>query len=37
MLGITAIAYVALAAYVAVLVCGRVRTSVLAVGGAERR
>jgi Family of unknown function (DUF5941) len=37
MLGITAIAYVALAAYVGVLVCGRVRTSVLAVGGAERR
>jgi hypothetical protein len=37
MLGITAIAYVALAAYVAVLVCARVRTSVLAVGGAERR
>ena len=37
MLGITAIAYVALAAYVAVLVFGRVRTSVLAVGGAERR
>jgi hypothetical protein len=37
MLGITAIAYVVLAAYVAVLVCGRVRTSVLAARGAERR
>jgi hypothetical protein len=32
MLGITAVAYVALAAYVGALVCGRVRTSVLADG-----
>lgn len=37
MLGIAAVAYVLLSAYVAVLVCGRVRTSVLAVRAAERR
>jgi hypothetical protein len=37
MLGVPVVAYVALSAYVAVLVCGRVRTSVLAVRAAERR
>jgi hypothetical protein len=37
MLGVPVVAYVALSAYVAVLVLGRVRTSVLAVRAAERR
>jgi hypothetical protein len=37
MLGVPVVAYVALSAYVAVLVIGRVRTSVLAVRTAERR
>lgn len=36
-LGVPVVAYVALSAYVAVLVLGRVRTSVLAVRAAERR
>jgi Family of unknown function (DUF5941) len=37
MLGVPIVAYVALSAYVAALVCGRVSTSVLAVRAAERR
>jgi hypothetical protein len=37
MLGVPVVAYAALSAYVAVLVLGRVRTSVLAVRAAERR
>jgi hypothetical protein len=37
MVGVPVVAYVALSAYVAVLVCGRVRTSVPAVRAAEQR
>ncbi len=37
MLGITTVAYVALAAYVAMLVCGRLKTSLLAVDGGRPR
>jgi hypothetical protein len=36
MLGITAVAFVALSVYVAALVCGRVRTSILALEAADR-
>jgi hypothetical protein len=36
MLGITTVAFVALSVYVAALVCGRVRTSILAVEAADR-
>ena len=36
MLGITAVAFVALSVYVAALVCGRVRTSVLALEAADK-
>jgi hypothetical protein len=36
MLGITAVAFVALSVYVAALVCGRVRTSVLTLEAADK-